>query len=152
MTQSEEGYLLDTNHCIYLVNGLEKKPQKRTEPEKVVIDKLESLQDIPLYFSEVTLGELHYGIARSKRKEQNQEKLEFLKKLLYLLPVIEDVWKLFGETLSDLHNQGKPIADRDLLIACTAKIYDLILVTNDKNLDNLPESFKKVNWVKDKPA
>jgi len=49
MTQSEEGYLLDTNHCIYLVNGLEKKPQKRTEPEKVVIDKLESLQDIPLF-------------------------------------------------------------------------------------------------------
>jgi len=147
MTQSEEGYLLDTNHCIYLINGLEKPSQKRTQQEKAVIDKLESLQDIPLYFSEVTLGELHYGIARSQRKEQNQKKLEFLKKLLYPLPVIEDVWKLFGEILSDLHNQGKPIADRDLLIACTARVYDLILVTNDKNLDNLPKSFKKVNWV-----
>ncbi len=65
-----------------------------------------------------------------------------------MLPVTADVWKLFGETLAELHNQGKPIADRDLLIACTAKVYDLILVTNDKNLDNLPESFKKVNWVK----
>ena len=65
-----------------------------------------------------------------------------------MLPVTEDVWKLFGETLAELHNQGKPIADRDLLIACTAKVYDLILVTNDKNLDNLPESFQKVNWVK----
>ena len=51
---------------------IRKKPQKRTEPENVVIDKLESLQNIPLYFSEVTLGELHYGIARSKRKEQRK--------------------------------------------------------------------------------
>ena len=147
MIQSEEGYLLDTNHCIYLINGLEKPPQKRSQPEKAVIDKLKSLQNIPLYFSEVTLGELHYGIARSQRKEQNQKKLEYLKKLLYPLPVIENVWELFGETLGYLHEQGKPIADRDLLIACTAKIYDLILVTNDKNFNNLPESFKKVNWI-----
>jgi len=152
MTQSEEGYLMDTNHCIYLINGLEKLPHKRTPPEKAVIDKLESLPDIPIYFSEVTLGELYYGIARSQRKEQNRQKMEFLKKLLYSLPVIEDVWELFGETLSELHNQGKPIADRDLLIACTAKVYDLILVTSDKNIDNLPESFKKVNWVSEKQA
>jgi len=139
---------LDTNHCIYLISGLEKPYHKRTQPEKMVIETLELLQDIPLYFSEATLGELYYGIARSQRKEQNIKKLEFLKRLLDRLPVTLDVWKLFGETLAELHNQGKPIADRDLLIACTANVYDLILVTNDKNLDNLPDSFKKVNWVK----
>jgi len=148
MIQSEQGYLLDTNHCIYLINGLEKLHQQRSFQEQTVIDALESLEDSPLYFSEVTLGELYYGIARSHRQAQNQQKLIFLKKLLYPLPITEDVWKLFGETLSLLHKQGKPIADRDLLIACTAKVYDLILVTNDKNLDNLPESFKKINWVK----
>jgi len=113
-----------------------------------VKETLESLQDLPLDFSDATLGELYYGVARSQRKEQNKKKLEFLKKRLYPLPVTEEVWELFGETLADLHNQGRPIADRDLLIACTAKVYELIWVTNDKNFDNLPKSFKKVNWVK----
>jgi len=147
MIQTEDGYLLDTNHCIYLINGLEKQPQKRTPSEKTIINKIESLPDMPLYFSEVTIGELHYGISRSQRKAQNQKKLEFLKKLLYPLPVVENVWKLFGETLAYLHDEGKPIADRDLLIACTAKTYDLILVTNDKDFDNLPKSFQKINWI-----
>jgi predicted nucleic acid-binding protein len=30
----------------------------------MVIDTLEYLPDLPLYFSEVTLGELYYGVAR----------------------------------------------------------------------------------------
>ncbi len=150
MSQSEEGYLLDTNHCIYLINGLEKPLQKRSLLEKAVVETLEIFPDVPLYFSEVTLGELYYGIARSQRKEQNQRKLAFLKKLLYPLPVTEEVWKWFGKTLANLHSQGSAIADRDLLIACTAKVYDLILVTNDKNFDNLPNSFQKVNWVNQK--
>jgi tRNA(fMet)-specific endonuclease VapC len=156
MTQSVEGYLLDTNHCIHLINGLAKPPQKRSPQELAVINQLELLQDsIPVYYSEVTLGELYYGVARSQRKEQNRQKLESLKKLLYSLFVTEEVWEMFGKTLAYLHNQGRPIADRDLLIACTAKVYDLVLVTSDKDFDNLPESFKKVNWVKitkDKPA
>jgi predicted nucleic acid-binding protein len=147
MIQQESGYLLDTNYCVYLINGLEKSPQERSAPERVVIDTLESLPDLPLYFSEVTLGELYYGVARSSRKIQNQKKLLLLKQLLYPLPVTEEVWKLFGETLADLHHQGQPIADRDLLIACTAKIYALTLVTNDRDFENLPESFKRINWI-----
>ncbi len=147
MTQRQEGYLLDTNHCIYLINGLEKSRQDRSPQEEIVIGTLEALQDVPLYFSEVTLGELYYGITRSQRKEQNQKKLALLKQLFYPLPVTEEVWKLFGETLAYLHKQGKPIADRDLLIACTAKVQEVILVTNDHDFDNLPESFRRTNWV-----
>jgi tRNA(fMet)-specific endonuclease VapC len=147
LTSPELGYLLDTNHCIYLINGLEKLPQERLPAEQTVIRTLESLPDVPLYFSEVTLGELYYGIARSTRKAQNQAKLVFLKRLLVPLPVTEEVWKLFGETLGYLHQQGKPIADRDLLIACTAKVSEVILVTNDHDFDNLPESFVRTNWI-----
>ena len=55
MIQSEQGYLLDTNHCIYLINGLEKLRQRRSFQEQTVIDALELLEDSPLFFSEVTL-------------------------------------------------------------------------------------------------
>ncbi len=117
--------------------------------EQSVIHTLESLPKLALYFSEVTLGELYYGVARSSRKVANHKKLVLLKQLLKPLPITEEVWKLFGETLAYLHKQGKPIADRDLLIACTAKVHEVILVTNDHDFDNLPESFSKINWVKE---
>jgi len=51
-------YLLDTNHCIYFLNGLEKPIQKRKPQETSVIQKIASLPDPVIFFSEATLGEL----------------------------------------------------------------------------------------------
>lgn len=61
----------------------------------------------------------------------------------------EAIWRVFGETLVDLHRAGTPLSDRDLLIACTAKVRNYTLVTNDNDFDLLPDGFiLRVNWTK----
>ena len=48
-------YVLDTNHCIYLLNGLEKKHGVRSLVEQRVIKAVFELEDEPLYMAEATL-------------------------------------------------------------------------------------------------
>ena len=46
---------------------------------------------------------------------------------------------------------GKPISDMDILIAATAKRYNLILATNDSDFDNLDYQseidIERENWA-----
>ena len=142
-------YLLDTNHCIYFLNGLEKRPERRKPEESEVIRNISLLPDPTGFFSEVTIGELYYGAARSRKKTESLEKIRLLKRVFEPVRVDEDVWQLFGETLAELHRGGTPLSDLDLLIACTAKARNFTLVTNDADFDVLPEGFvSRVNWAK----
>ncbi len=141
-------YLLDTNHCIYFINGLEKPPQRRKKAEELVMQHVRAISDPIIFFSEATLGEMYYGAQRSNKKTENLEKIAFLKKIFEPVEVDETVWKVFGETLALLHQAGTPLSDRDLLIACTAKVHNHVLVTNDSDFKVLPEDFLICeNWA-----
>ncbi|RKZ53390.1 MAG: hypothetical protein DRR16_14680 [Candidatus Parabeggiatoa sp. nov. 3] len=55
---------------------------------------------------------------------------------------------------AELRKVGKPIANMDLLIAATAKRYELVLATNDSNMDNLDFLTAEIrvereNWAQD---
>jgi tRNA(fMet)-specific endonuclease VapC len=63
------------------------------------------------------------------------------------VPVTRSVWEIYGETKAELSRVGKTIPDMDLLIASTAKYYDMILVANDKHMKNLPDLFVLENWA-----
>lgn len=69
------------------------------------------------------------------------------KQIIMPVTIDEDIWRLFGETKAMLRKRGKSIADMDLLIACTSRIFGFILVTNDKDFDVLPDDFLKENWA-----
>jgi tRNA(fMet)-specific endonuclease VapC len=138
-------FLLDTNHCIYLINGRNKKPEKQSELEKNTLSHFDIVTD-PLFLSEVTLGEMYFGAAKSQQKTKNYSRVEALRTSFNILPVTLALWKLFGETKASLQKQGKIIADLDLLIACSAIHHDLTLVTNDRAFDLLTPVLKTVNW------
>ncbi len=138
-------YLLDTNHCIYLINGLDKEYSKRFEAEKNTIERAADIQS-DIFLCEATLGELYFGAAYSTRREYNLQRIDLFKQAVIPISIDENVWKLFGNTKAILRTEGKPIADMDLLIACTARTYDLVLVTNDQDFDVLPENFIRENW------
>ncbi|MDM8514887.1 type II toxin-antitoxin system VapC family toxin [Desulfobacterales bacterium HSG16] len=141
-------YLLDTNHCIYLINGLEKTPEKRSCEESHVIQAVRSLDDDEiLYMSEVTLAELYYGAALSKRESQNIQKIEILTKFANLLSLTIEDWKIFGRIKALLRKKGKKMSDFDLLIACLGQRNHCTVVTNDEGFDNLPGHFMWVNWA-----
>ena len=141
-------YLLDTNHCIYLINGLEKTTELRSKKEVNVIKTIRELDDYEsLYISEVTIGELYYGAFCSIKREQNLEKIQRLKLIVTPININEKTWEIFGETKSHLRQSGKLITDFDILIACTASQYDLVLVTNDKDFEALQNYIKMTDWT-----
>ena len=141
-------YLLDTNHCIYLLNGLGKPRDNRSQEEKNVLLAVRSVNSSDfLCMSEATLGELYYGAALSQRKSHNIEKIEILTEMITPLRLKKEVRQLFGETKADLRKKGKQISDFDLLIACTAKTHNCVIVTNDSDFDVLPNKFPLINWA-----
>lgn len=138
-------FLLDTNHCVYLNNAKNKRPEDCKAFEMHTLAVFQSVSD-PLFVSEVTLGEMYFGAAKSQQTAKNYARVEVLRTSLNALPVTLDLWKLFGETKADLQKQGKVIADFDLLIGCTAMYHSLTLVTNDKAFDMLKPALKLVDW------
>lgn len=140
-------YLLDTNHCIYLMNGWGSPVHRLTPQERNTVTAFGGIRNDTVYMSEVSVGELLYGVARSQRREYNRRRLEVLLSAVPPVPVSRGVWEIYGETKAELSRIGRTIPDMDMLIASTAKYYDMILVANDRHMRNLPDSFVRENWA-----
>jgi len=140
-------YLLDTNHCVYIINGLDKKENFRTEAENKILKIARETKD-NLFVSEVTLGELYFGAEYSKKIEYNIKRVELFNRAVTAIPVSERIWRIFARYKAMLKKQGRIITDFDLLIATTAKANNLKIVTNDSNFKTLPSEFETVDWTK----
>lgn len=141
-------YLLDTNHCSYLMNGLDKSPDRQKIEEVRVIRKAQAIPD-KIYLSEVSLGELIFGAELSPHKEKILDRIDRFKATFIPVEVDRICWEVYGRTKAVLKAEGKLISDMDLLIACTALRYGCILVSNDTNFKNLPPEFNLENWAGD---
>jgi predicted nucleic acid-binding protein len=150
-----EGYLLDTNTCIAYLNTRDKAEQKWSLAQKRVIEKMKSVGgNFALCMSEATFGELLFGAEKSQNREKNLKKILLLESIVEKLLVDEEVWKLFAKIKATLQKKGKTMSNMDILIAATAKSYNLILVSNDKNMKNLDslegELFiQRENWIQE---
>lgn len=140
-------YLFDTNHCIYLMNGWGSPAHRLTPQERNTVAAFGRIRNDVIYMSEVSVGELLYGVARSQRREYNRRRLEVLLLAVPPVSVTRSVWEIYGETKAELNRLGKTIPDMDLLIASAAKCHNMILVANDKHMQNLPDSFVRENWA-----
>ncbi len=114
-------YILDTDVCIYLLNG--------KAPEIVERLRIEPADQIGV--TSITAGELRFGALHSKRSEKNLERAErFLAPLKQIsfdnLAAIH--FSLIKQTL---FKQGTPIGPMDILIAATVISVDATLVTNN---------------------
>ena len=123
-------YLLDT--CV--VSELIK-----ANSDKNVISWIETIEEDRLFLSVLTLGEIEKGIAKlplSLRKSNLKTWLEqdlvlrFENRILNITPEIARYW---GDLQGELEKQGKPMPIIDGLIASTALVHDLILVTRNVN-------------------
>ncbi len=141
-------YLLDTNHCSYIMNGINKNPQYRKPHETKTLAKFHSATSDILYMCEVSISEIIYGAETAPNVTSIYQRFNQLKTLLPCLTVTSDCWELHGKTKGEMANSGKKMEDFDLMIACIAKKYGCIVVTNDGNFSNLPSGFVNVeNWA-----
>jgi len=129
-------YLLDTNICIYLLNG-----------NKSLKKKVKETGVLSLAISNATLAELYFGAYYSKRVEENLKRITVFKKHLTICSDSEKSAEVFGRFKSILKSKGNIIEDFDILIASIAFTNNYILVTNN------PKHFQRIkelqieNWI-----
>ena len=131
-------YMLDTNICIYIIKHQPIDVQKRFERLKAGEAAL----------SAITFGELHFGIAKSLRRDSAIAVLEELTAFLPVLPLPSDASREYGALRAVLEAKGQPIGNNDLWIAAHAKSAGLVLVTNNEREFKRVPGLKLENWVK----
>lgn len=121
-------YLIDT--CC--ISELVKK-----KPDSNVVKWFADQDELSLYLNVITFGELRKGIEKlpdsKKKKELNRWVKEDLKhrfKNRILNINMEEVDK-WGEILATAEKNGKPLPAIDSLIAATALVHDLSVVTRN---------------------
>ncbi len=140
-------YLLDTNHCSYIINATRKNP-KYHKPEEIKATEAFRKATEPIYTCDVVVGEMYFGAELRPTTAQLYNLIdEFTTNSVVVLMANKEAWLLFANTKALLRKTGIVIEDFDLLIACIAKAYDCILVTNDAVFKYLPSSFQVENWV-----
>jgi tRNA(fMet)-specific endonuclease VapC len=84
-----------------------------------------------LSMSAVTLAELKTWLYRHNTPQRYRDELAVLSAEFVLFPVDADVAERFGEVGARLLDRGQSCATPDLLIAATALVHDLTLVTGN---------------------
>lgn len=126
-------YLLDTNVFGELFRG---NTRVRTAM---------SLAGLPnCAVSEISLAELLYG-ARKSGVERHYHEIEFVKNSFVTLPIGSGISE-FAKLKADLESKGCRIDNFDLLIAATAIVSNMTLVThNTRHFERIP-GLTVIDW------
>ena len=130
-------YLLDTNICIYIIN----------EHPKKVIERMKTLKPDQIKLSAISLGELEYGVSKSKYRGKNRDALVNFVSAFDIIPFEDEAAEVFGLIRVDLEKRGQIIGAYDMQIAAQAISKKLILVTNNESEFSRVNGLKLENWV-----
>jgi predicted nucleic acid-binding protein len=116
-------YLLDTN----IISEL-----RRVKPHGAVVAWIQNVDDKDLFVSSVTIGEIQAGIEITR--DQDLEKADQLEKWLGLVAdtynVISMDASIFRSWAKLMHKASETLYE-DAMIAATAKVHHLIVVTRN---------------------
>ena len=109
----------------------------KPEPKKSVVAWIESQSEIDFGISVLTLGELQKGVSKLETGKKKDSLEKWLHKELLprfgnrMIPVSGEVAMHWGELSGKAEREGKTIPVLDGLIAATALVYKLRVVTRD---------------------
>lgn len=129
-------YMIDTNICIYV--------QKKKHPS--VLKKFKE-NFFRLCISAVTYAELVVGVEKSEKKEKNIVALRDFMRFLEVVPFDIEAAKEYGIIRAKLEKGGKVIGNNDMMIAASAKVKNMILVTNNIREFERVDGLRLENWV-----
>ena len=122
-------YLLDTNICIYAING---RHQHLTR-------QLLSISPDDIAISSITLGELEYGAAKSNWSTRTREIFHAFLANFTVIDFTEDDALLFGRNRAILEKAGNVIGLLDLMIGSQGIRNKLTVVThNTREFERIP--------------
>lgn len=121
-------YLLDT--CVIC-------ELTRKQPARKVANWIASQDELLLFLSVVTLGEIEKGIDRLPEGQKKQSLRQWLTGDLSrrfagrILPIDAEVALRWGEICAEAEKKGRPVPVLDGLMAASALVHGLTLVTRD---------------------
>jgi tRNA(fMet)-specific endonuclease VapC len=132
-------YLLDTNVCVHYLRGV-------FEIDK----KINATGSLNCYISEITLAELEFGVENSDPafREKRRAGLEaFLSVFGKRIIPIRHCFAIYATQKAKLRQQGQIISDFDLLIASTAVVFNMTMVTENIREFERVDGIQIENWV-----
>lgn len=130
-------YLLDTNHCIYLINGKYPEIARRLTRQKTGSVALSS----------ITTSELWYGVENSAHRDQNRSALAKFLLPLEVMPYDQDASQAYGKIRAFLEKGGRGVGSMDMLIAAHAVSLKAILVTHNCREFRQVPGLKLEDWT-----
>ena len=113
-------YLMDTDICVFLMNG-----------DENVKRQFSYKRNDGIAISAVTLSELEFGVFNSKLPEKNKNKLNAFLIMVNIIPYGDEDAVEYGRLRATLTRSGNLIGPMDMLIAAQALARGLTLVTNN---------------------
>ncbi|HOM92991.1 MAG TPA: type II toxin-antitoxin system VapC family toxin [Rectinema sp.] len=131
-------YYLDTNTCIYFLNG-----KYESIKEKVL-----SIPPNEIGIPSIVKAELFFGAYKSKNRKSNIEKVEMFLEPFEIIAFDDLMTYVYADIREKMEKTGALIGPNDLLIASIVKFYDGILVTNNEKEFGKVEVLRIENWTK----
>ncbi len=119
-------YVLDTTWIIEYLRGNEH-----------VVRRVQGLQEEGLGVSIVSVAELFEGVFRSNRPRENEQALQDFIGGVTVLPISEEIARIYGEQKAALVKKGAGVGSLDLLIAATALAAGTALLTFDSDFQRV---------------
>lgn len=121
-------YLLDTNVCVGLLKA-----------QPAITGKLTAVPPNALYLCAVVKAELYYGARASQHIARNLATLQTFFGPYVSLGFDDGCAERYGELRADLRRTGQLIGPNDTMIAATALVHKLTLVThNTREFSRVP--------------
>lgn len=113
-------FVLDTNTCIYAL-----------KLEERVVDRLRDHAPDDLAVTIITVAELWFGAAKSARPAAARREIDAFLEPFDVLPFDRQAAEAYARSRLSLGRIGRPIGERDLLIASIALSRGLAVVTHN---------------------
>ena len=128
-------YLLDTDMCIFFING-----------KFGLKEKMQAVGKQRLFISEITIAELKFGAENSQKVESNRRTVDKFVKASQVIPIAGSI-DIYAKEKARLRKQGTPIDDFDLLIGATAISNKMTLLTRNKKHFKRMNNLTYENWI-----
>ena len=148
-----EVYLLDTNHCSFILEG-----------EPTVIENFRSRANVAIATSVIVAGELKFMVQNSQQRTANLIKIQAFLQRIEVYQIDLAIANIYGEFKAELIREFGPkersrrkttrlvelgMSENDLWIAATALCHSLTIVSSDSDFERMRQvrEFNLESWV-----
>jgi tRNA(fMet)-specific endonuclease VapC len=129
-------FVLDTNTCIYVL-----------KLERRVVERLREHSPDDLGVTIITVAELWFGAHKSARPAATRREIDGFLEPFEVLPFDREAAEVYARSRLALERIGRPIGERDLLIASIALARGLTVVTHNMSEFGRVPGLKAEDWL-----